>query len=131
MSTLGGALRARISNEMVRLHSEYYGRGPKAKVYVDGDLVAVVLEETFTAADKTLIARGESEGIQDIRRRFQRAMADQFRSIVEQATGREVRSFLSETDLDNDIAVEIFLLGARRTDMTSFEKAGEEPEAPD
>ena len=117
---------------MVRLHSEYYGRGPtKAKVYVDGDLVAVVLEETFTPAEKTLIARGESEGIQDIRRRFQRAMADQFRSIVEQATGREVRSFLSETDLDNDISVEIFLLGARRTDMTGFEKAGEEPEARD
>jgi uncharacterized protein YbcI len=132
MSTFDGALRARISNEMVRLHSEYYGRGPtKAKVYADGDLVAVVLEETFTPAEKTLIARGESEGIQDIRRRFQRAMADQFRSVVEQATGREVRSFLSETDLENDIAVEIFLLGARRTDMTGFEKAGGEPEAQD
>jgi len=55
-------------------------------------------------------------------------MADRFRAIVEQATGREVRSFLSETDLDNDISVEIFLLGAGRTDMTSFENAGEEPE---
>jgi uncharacterized protein YbcI len=132
MSTLDGAVRARISNEMVRLHTEYYGRGPtRAKVYVDGDLVAVVLEDTFTPAEKTLIARGESEGIQDIRRRFQRAMADQFRSIVEQATGREVRSFLSETDLDNDISVELFLLGASRTDMTGFEKAGEQPEAGD
>jgi uncharacterized protein YbcI len=128
MATLNGAVRARIANEMVRLHSEYYGRGPtKAKVYVDGDFVAVVLEETFTPAEKTLIARGESEGIQDIRRRFQRAMADQFRAMVEQATGREVRSFMSETDLDNDIAVEMFLLGAERTDMADFEKAGEEP----
>jgi uncharacterized protein YbcI len=99
----------------VRLHTEYYGRGPtKAKVYADADLVAVVLEETFTPAEKTLIARGESEGIQEIRRRFQRAMADQFRSVVEQATGREVRSFMSETDLDNDISVEVFLLGAAR-----------------
>jgi uncharacterized protein YbcI len=51
------------------------------------------LEETLTPAEKTAIARGESEGIQDIRRHFQRATADQFRSIVEQATGREVRSF--------------------------------------
>jgi len=58
-------------------------------------------------------------------------MADQFRSIVEQATGHEVRSFLSETDIDNDISVEIFLLGAPRTDMAGFEKAGEEPQAPD
>jgi uncharacterized protein YbcI len=118
-----GALRARISTEMVRLHREYYGRGPtKARVYAEDDLVVVVLEETFTPAEKTLISRGEAEGIQDIRRRFQRAMADQFRSIVEQATGRGVRSFMSETDLDNDISVEIFLLGEGKTDMTAFEE---------
>jgi uncharacterized protein YbcI len=114
---LDGALRARISNEIVRLHSEYYGRGPtKAKVYADGDLVAVVLEETFTPAEKTLIERGESDGIQDIRRRFQRAMADQFRAAVEEATGRRVRSFLSETDLENDISVELFLLADGQDD---------------
>jgi len=125
-------MRAAISNEMVRLHSEYYGRGPtKSKVYADGDLIAVVLEETFTPAERTLIARGEADGIQEIRRRFQRVMADQFRSIVEQATGREVRAFLSETDLENDVAVEIFLLGATRTDMTGFEDAGEAGEAQD
>ena len=129
---IDGAMRATISNEMVRLHSEYYGRGPtKSKVYADGDLIAVVLEETFTPAERTLIARGEADGIQDIRRRFQRAMADQFKSLVEQATGREVRAFLSETDLENDVAVEIFLLGATRTDMTGFEEAGEAGEAQD
>jgi uncharacterized protein YbcI len=115
-----GSVRAKISDEMVRLHSEYYGRGPtKAKVYVDRDLIAVVLEETFTPAEKTLIERGEAQGIQDIRRRFQRVMADQFKSLIEQATGREVRSFMSETDL------EIFLLGPAKTDMTGFEEAGE------
>jgi len=121
-----GATRQTIANEMVRLHSEYYGRGPtKAKVYADGDLVAVVLEETFTPAEKTLIGRGESEGIQDIRRRFQRVMADQFRAIVEQATGRRVRAFLSETNLEADMAVEVFLLGEARTDMADFEPGSE------
>jgi uncharacterized protein YbcI len=125
-----GALRETMANAIVRMHSDYYGRGPtKAKVYADGDLIAVVLEETFTPAEKTLIARGESDGIQDIRRRFQRAMAEQFRSIVEQATGREVRSFMSETDLVNDIAIEVFLLGGARTDMTGFEEAGENLQA--
>jgi uncharacterized protein YbcI len=118
-----GTVRAQISNEMVRLHREYYGRGPtKARVYSEDDLVVVVLEETFTPAEKTLIGRGEADGIQDIRRRFQRVMADQFRSIVEQATGRAVRSFMSETDLENDISAEIFLLGEAKTDMTAFEE---------
>jgi uncharacterized protein YbcI len=125
MMTVGGEARATIASEIVRLHAEYYGRGPtKAKVYSDGDFLAVVLEETFTPAEKTLIGRGEAHGIQDIRRRFQRVMEDQFRSVVEQSTGREVRAFLSETNLEADIAVEIFLLGDARTDMSDFESAG-------
>jgi uncharacterized protein YbcI len=54
-------------------------------------------------------------------------MADQFKALVEQATGREVGSFmLSETDIENDIAVEVFLLAGERTDMASFEEAGED-----
>jgi uncharacterized protein YbcI len=81
----------------------------------------VVLEESFTRAEKTLIQRGEAEGIQDIRRRFQRVMADQFKSIVEQATGRQVRSFFSDTDLDQDISVEVFILAGDRTNMSGFE----------
>ena len=85
-------------------------------------VVVVVLEETFTPAEKTLIARGESEGIQDIRRRFQRAMAEQFKAIIEQSTGRRVRSFLSETDLEEDLSVELFILADDRTDMTAYER---------
>jgi uncharacterized protein YbcI len=119
--TIGGA-RAEIATGIVRLHSEYYGKGPtKAKTYISDDIVAVVLEETFTKAERTLIERGETETIQQIRRRFQQAMADEFRAIVEQATGRVVRAFLSETNLEADVSVEFFLLGDRRTDMHGFE----------
>jgi hypothetical protein len=48
-------------------------------------------------------------------------MADSFTSVVEQATGRRVRAFLSETDIDQDVSVETFLLAEDRTDMTAFE----------
>jgi uncharacterized protein YbcI len=117
-----GETRARISNEIVRLQSEYYGKGPtKARTYFVDDLVVVVLEETFTRAEKTLAERGEREAIQHIRRRFQQHMADSFVSVVEQATGRKVRAFLSETDIDQDVSVETFLLAEERTDMTAFE----------
>ena len=117
-----GETRARISKEMVRLQSEYYGKGPtKAKTYIVDDLVVVVLEESFTRAEKTLVERGEREAIQQIRRRFQQQMAESFISIVEQATGRRVRVFLSETDVDQDVSVETFLLADDRTDMTAFE----------
>ena len=123
---LTGQTRSQIASGFVRLHSRYYGRGPtRCKVYAEADLVVVVLEETFTPAERTLIGHGQSEGIQEIRRNFQSIMADQFKSLIEQATGRKVRSFTSETDLENDIAVEVFLLAGDRTDMASFEEPGE------
>jgi uncharacterized protein YbcI len=127
---LTGRARSHIASGFVSLHSKYYGRGPtKAKVHADGDVVVVVLEETFTPAEQTLIDQGQSGGIQEIRREFQKVMADQFKALVEEASGRKVRSFISETDLENDIAVEIFVLAEERTDMASFEEAGVDVEA--
>jgi uncharacterized protein YbcI len=117
-----GEMRATISREIVRLQAEYYGKGPtRARTYISDDLVVVVLEETFTRAEKTLAQRGEGDAIQHIRRRFQQQMADNFTSVVEQATGRRVRAFLSDTDIEHDVSVETFLLADERTDMTNFE----------
>jgi uncharacterized protein YbcI len=119
-----GEVRAQIATGIVQLQSEYYGKGPtKARTYFVDDLVVVVLEETFTKAERTLVDRGEVEPIQQIRRRFQQQMADEFRAIVEQATGRSVRAFMSETNLEADVSVEIFLLAGPRTDMADFEEA--------
>ena len=114
--------RVEISNAVSRIQSQYYGKGPiRAKTYMEDDLVVVVLEETFTRAEKTLISRGETEAIQAIRRRFQESVADEFVAIIEQATGRKVRAFLSDTDVQNDVSVETFLLAENRTDMKGFE----------
>jgi uncharacterized protein YbcI len=119
-----GEVRAAISKEIVRLQAEYYGKGPtRAKTYIVEDLVVVVLEESFTRAEKTLAERGEKDAIEHIRRRFQQQMADDFTSVVEQATGRKVRVFLSETNVDLDVSVETFLQADEHTDMTDFEDA--------
>jgi uncharacterized protein YbcI len=85
------------------------------------DLVVVLLAESFTRAEKTLAQRGEKDAIEHIRRRFQQQMAEDFTSVVEQATGRKVRVFLSETNVELDVSVETFLLANERTDMTDFE----------
>lgn len=115
-------MRAQISSEIVRLQAEYYGRGPtRARTYIVEDVVVVVLEETFTRAERTLMERGERDAIQHIRRRFQQHMAESFISVVEQATGRKVRVFLSDTHVEEDVSVETFLLADARTDMAGFE----------
>ena len=56
-------------------------------------------------------------------------MGDQFKEIVEQATGQQVRAFMSDTDLDARVSVAIFLLGEEREDMSAFELEIERPES--
>jgi uncharacterized protein YbcI len=100
-----------ISNEIARLHREYYGRGaPSVRTYLNRNLVATVLDETHTPAERTLVRAGELEAVRQMRLAFQRAMKAPFVEIVERALDRKVRVFMSQVDVDEEIAVEIFLL---------------------
>ncbi len=120
-------VESRISDRLAALHAHWYGKGTSAaRTYIAGDdVVVVVLEETFTPAEQALVERGEASGIQELRRRFRRMMADELEAIVEQAMGRRVRSYISDTDLAEHVSVEVFLLGASLEDMSGFETAAE------
>jgi len=124
--TRASQLETRIADQIALLQADYYGVPPKgARAYViPGEIVVVVLRETFTPAEKVLIGHGDAETIQHSRRRFQQISGDQFVSVVEQATGEQVEPFLSETNLEKEVAVEIFLLtGEDRTQMEGFEQS--------
>jgi uncharacterized protein YbcI len=119
---MGEAVAERIAEGIAALHTEYYGYPPgSAHAIIHEYAVVVVLEEAFTKAERKMIELGEVEEIQGIRRRFEHAMAADFQSVVEAATSREVRSFVSDTDVRHCIAIEVFLLGAAKTDMADFE----------
>jgi uncharacterized protein YbcI len=126
MPTEASQLETRIADQIGLLQANYYGIAPKeARAYViPGELVVVVLRETFTPAEKVLIGHGDAEAIQHSRRRFQQLSREDFISVIEQATGEGVDSFLSETSLEKEVAVEIFLLaGKDRTRMEGFEQS--------
>jgi uncharacterized protein YbcI len=102
---------ADVTRELVRLHSEYYGKGPtKARSYSVNDTVISILEGGFTTVEETLIAEGQSNAVHDMRRSFQAAMEERFRDVVENATGRHVIAYMSQTHTDPDLAVELFVL---------------------
>jgi uncharacterized protein YbcI len=106
---LRGDRAAAISNAIVRLHREYYGKGPtRAKTHFVDDLVLVVLEGGVTRVERTLFERGRASLIHDVRRTFQETMHDAFVSVVEEITGRKVRAFVSQFHIDPDLAVEVF-----------------------
>jgi len=107
------SVQMRISNEMVRLYKEQFGRGPtKARTNWAGpDIVLTVLEETLTPAERNLVKLGEHQRLRDLRMFFQYASVKEFCEPVERLTGRKVRAFHSSVDTEVDgMSVEVFVL---------------------
>jgi uncharacterized protein YbcI len=103
---------AEITNGIVRLFSEYYGRGPtRAKSYMlEERYVVTVLRDTMTTVERTLAESGEADLVRRVRLTFQEAMADSFKGVVEQALGRRVAAYHSQILIDPDVGIEFFLL---------------------
>jgi len=109
---IAGSTLAELSNTMVRLYKEQFGRGPtKARShFVDENTVLCVLDDTFTQAERNLVALGEQQRLRDVRVFFQHATEEEFRGAVERITGRRVVSFISGIDANTDTAIEFFIL---------------------
>ena len=108
---MDGALRSAISQAVVRLHAEHYGKGAtQAKTYVWDNLVVTVLRDVLTTAERTLVDVGRADTVREVRTTFQSMMERTFRSAVERLTGRRVRSFLSQVDPASGLGVEVFVL---------------------
>jgi uncharacterized protein YbcI len=107
-----GMQTAELSNAMVRIYKEQFGRGPtKAHaVYAGPDLVICTLEHSLTPAEHRMVQLGEHQRVRDIRTFFQHASEQEFVGAVEQITGRRVRAFVSGTDTNQDVSSEVFYL---------------------
>lgn len=103
---------AQVSNEMVRLYKEQFGRGPRrVRSYWCGeDVLCVVLEDTLAPAERRLVALGEQQHVRETRLIFQYATLPEFCEPVERITGRKVRAFISGIDSEVDgLSVESFV----------------------
>jgi uncharacterized protein YbcI len=108
---VGGQLSAAISNAVVRIQREYLGRGPtKARALIRDDVIVVLMQETMTKAERSLVADGKREDVLRTRRTFQRTMRADIVAAVEGLTGRTVLAFMSDTHLEPDIACEVLVL---------------------
>jgi uncharacterized protein YbcI len=107
---IGGA-RAALSNAIVGLFKEFYGKGPTAaKTYFNDDWIFVVMENGLTRNEETLVAAGEHEMVRQYRLRFQEVMRDRICATVAQLTGREVLTYHSQLLFDPVRMVEMFLV---------------------
>ena len=101
-----------VSDGLVALLKEFYGRGPtRAKSYFQDDLVVCVLRGGFSRVEQTLLEGGRGAAVIQQRMEFQELMRDRFTSVVEQATGRPVIGFMSGNQQHPDLMCEVFILG--------------------
>jgi uncharacterized protein YbcI len=106
-----GSLLASISRAVVRIVHEYTGRGPtKARTSIRDDVVVVMLQETLLKAEQTLIRDGKDRAVVEMRRTFQQTMREDLAAAVETLTERKVIAFMSDSHLDPDYSVELFVL---------------------
>jgi uncharacterized protein YbcI len=122
-----GTIASAISSATVRMLREYTGRGPtKARTYISEDLISVVLQDTLTMGEKSLVRDGHADLVLATRKAFQQTMGPQMIAAIEELSGRTVLAFLSDNHIDPDVAIESFLLAPRRTGQADLERANAE-----
>ncbi len=108
----GGRLLAQISNSVVAILREHYGRGPmKAKTYAVDDIIVVVMRGSgFTTLEQTIMDSGQPGRVVAMREEFQNVMAERYKRTVEELTGRKVVAFLSQVQVEPDITITFFFV---------------------
>jgi uncharacterized protein YbcI len=111
-SETAGPVTMRVSDELVRLYKDLFGRGPtKAGTHWAGDNILIcTLENSLTPAERSMVEMGEYQRLRDVRMFFQHARENDFRETIERITGRQVRAFVSGIDPVTDVSAEVFYL---------------------
>ena len=106
-----GDMLTAISDGLVALLKEYYGRGPtRVKSYFQDDLVVCLLRGGFSRVEQTLLDGGRGAAVIEQRMEFQDLMRARFEEVVEKATERKVIGFMSGNQQDPDLMCEVFIL---------------------
>ena len=107
----GATLHAAISHAVVGLLREYTGRGPtKSRTTIRDNVVLVMLEQTLTKGEESLVNKGRADKVIEIRHEFQEAMREATMAKVADLTGRHVIAMLSANHVNPDIGAEIYVL---------------------
>jgi uncharacterized protein YbcI len=116
-----GDILTAISDGMVALLKEFYGRGPtRTKSYYEDDLVVCMLRGGFSRVEQTLLEGGRGPAVIQQRMEFQELMRERFEAVIEDATGRKVIGFMSGNQQHPDMMCEVFILAP--TDLVDHDE---------
>ena len=117
-----GQLASKISNAVVRAIAEATGRGPtRARTTIGRDCIFVVVEDSLTKGERTLVDSGDETIVLRLREAWQGTMRQSLNEQIEQLTGRHVIGFMSTNHIEPDLGVEMFVLEPSDTDVRGSE----------
>jgi uncharacterized protein YbcI len=106
----GQSVLSRLASEIVRMHKEFFGKGPtEARAHYVDDMLLVVMKGGVTTAEKSMLAFGHADQVRDFRQTFQNEMTERLTGRVEEISGRAVVNYQSQIMFDPDRVVEIFV----------------------
>jgi uncharacterized protein YbcI len=106
-----GPLRQDISNAVVTLFKQRFGRGPTScRTYLESDLVVLVMSGGYTPGEQTMFEAGKWHDVRQARMAWQDSMQAHFIEVIERLTRRTVKAFMSANHQGPDITVELFVL---------------------
>jgi uncharacterized protein YbcI len=109
--TPAGPLRQDISNTIVTLFKQRFGRGPMScRTYLEADLVVLVMAGGYTPGEQTMFEAGKWHDVRQARIAWQDSMEARFVEAIERLTHRSVKAFMSANHQGPDLTVELFVL---------------------
>src|SRR3954451_5694102 len=84
-----GSVLAAVSNAMVALHKEQFGRGPTVarSNFAGADTLVCILEDALLPAEKAMVQMGEQHRVRETRSFYQVATAQEFTDTLEALIG--------------------------------------------
>jgi uncharacterized protein YbcI len=104
----GAEPEAAISALVGGVVSEHTGPRSKARTYLNGEVITVVLTDTLTKGEERLVRDGMSELVLGTRRAFQQTIRQDLVAGIEEITGRRVR--VSASEMRPEVTVEVLVL---------------------
>jgi uncharacterized protein YbcI len=101
----------RLATAIVRRYRDRFGRGPtEARAYIGDDYALVILGSAQTEVERSLVAGGERDSVELLRRRVRQLAADDFCAVAEEVVGRRVLNMLGDHSAEANVTVLVFLL---------------------
>ena len=106
-----------VSNAMVKLHKEQFGRGPTSahSNFAGPDTLVCVLLDALLPAERKMVELGDEGRVRETRIAFQAATATEFVEAIEDIVKRKVRAFGSAVDPDANVVFENFYFEPRQS----------------